>query len=1670
MMFKKLFLNQNAISTVSFEKGAVFTSSYTEDRKHKNSNKFSIFIALIFAFAFSQPVFASVNEKAELIQIIKNNPTSLAELKEFSPSAISKDPQQYIHVLEKIIFFWGDPAQHVDAQLLRNLLPPADREKVERMYKEGKFGFTKESEELLRHRYPRSLGIGMRLGLDSYNHFRAHNPAPIGMRYKMTHTIKGFPLEALIFYAAIGASMWTKDLAPTFATFNPNVQNGREDPRWVDNWVHEFTSPIGIFSFLAFVMVSQATQHVYTKGTSRIAMRSLKSRLTEIIHKDGTKTWRYELPRSPSHKTMKFFGLLGGQLGMALGMTASNIIHEFWNFVTINPSFKQCWDKDMRLLNNQQSALACDMAFEEGVRTAWSWAPMIGSMLTASIISGQLVSRTIMSYKARKAFRRLSHLVFGWNPAGRVGKVLLNTPIAQWFSRNNIFPRLVHLWAFMETDQRLTRPLFDKYVTEGMKARQVVRGLGPVTYKVWGAFDKGWGVKGGMANFIKYHDVDYSTPALSCEETTEEEECQYHPSILSMHKTASVFDQWRSFKMQMAQMAHQNWISHVSNTLGLFDLSKDFYKDLFEAKENQSSKLNQVSYFGNKVHESQALVVIQKMRNMITDYIGDRDSHAYKDNPLPSEGLISLSPSRFLKTKDQLRKIVPQGEGTQDLLILRSLFDVVDLNIAQESSVQEPSELDKDLNTWDQALKPLYGSAWEKAKAMETKRITKQTEQTLAEEMEWFKQYQKKLSIEQYFVDLNKLIQTTKATAKEQKEKGKGYETQTFNISIIDEYGEIVEQKIENCAMVLCGFSAELEKQVEQYVQQKVTDLKAILSAESPEELFTQQQQAELALTDHYQRILSTINAQKRSIINFHNTEHSLSSDYNLNTLFDNWLSFVKEEKDTFFAHAGAVIKKWETKRMEIATAMFESLKQNLLIATAIEVRKHLRDKALAAGLEYLHHIVHQKTAQNSKLRGHLASVVLTEKEKEYRKTVSRLLALIEKTKTGTSSLTEQEQEELGLLSVIVRAEDKERIAYIAELKEKQAKGQSVNSRLIKKQEEQLKQTSMPAEVHKVFYFLGDDIWAQLYEYGAQLKPLSEGMNTIVGINNRVEKIEEAYREDYHPKSINSLKTKGVMDFLLVSTLCGPSLETLSLETNKNMTPETYATSFDQGSNNISIADYSQQLEEDFEERRKKLVLKDEDKSIMEKAEDILNEDIPVFERAMSGQDFAFHPPRMTNMNEEDRQAICSHYQTVDNIYDSPFKVRDKEYTSLLQVAKDHIGNPSISSSSDFDHWWENNVSAYQNIFKQTADLEHHYVVQDRFIKSFFQNDINTSATLTSATLQSEWAYDLRQTESQVLDNTPESCLSPKEQNSRFVSVWDKMACFSKKWFSYNGDKVERPVPSIGIVPRNKQHYGSVNSSSQEKEYELNLPKGFFHNVYFEAHFWADVILHFAKKRKKHWMELGWSWDSADDPFMNQNKLESGLQNLIHQFKVDPACLSSEEEMEQANKIIACKKWSQDYIARGGALTNMIFERGWDSIEKSQKEILCDDSSEAPSSLEHFWQILCQDVAGDGLNMDMISIVHGSQQQLEGSNKYAYLENNLNKLAFFTKNSDRPDGIERPEVAPLPDQIINYALLRLYQLREQAHMQALTVVRYISEHPDFKARQLHYHLLSAMNP
>ena len=1479
--------------------------------------KWAICWALILTSGVS---LANKNELVDnIIKESKNNPTPSEELNNFKPSKITIE---HIYALEKIMFFSLDPAQKADAGLLRKFKPQGDMQDLQRKIQEGKI---------------RSI--------EDYNQHRRSNPISTSFSQRMGGAIKGFPLETVIFYAAIGASMWTKDLAPRFATLNPGVQNGREDPQWVDTWVHEFTSPIGLFSFLCFVLTSNVTQYAYTQainsrwaktsaqfigaGSRMVGIRGIKGQLSWTRRSRAgltiTKTGKlqYRFPRM----MIGTLGALGGQLGMALGMTASNIVHEIHNFTVFNPNFKECWDEELIAINSENSALACDMAFEEGVRNVWSWAPMIGSLLTASLISHQLVSFSRLGLRklGQKAKnKKWIQVAVNFVPQVRGLKWAFHNPLTRWLRKHNVFFRLLHLTAFMETDQRLTTPLFDTWWTEPMKAQETVSGVGHYTNTIWGAVDKGWGVKGGMENFIKYHDVDYSTPYRTCEDE-DEKECHYHESILSMHKTASYFDQWRGYKMQMASFAHQNWMSYVLKGLGAFNLSRDFYQELFVSKEYLSSPLHQIYYFG-EYPEPQALLAIQEIKKQIDNHLAGRGGNTDHQYPL-KQSVISLSPSRFLKSPEQIQAIRTDNTDEISLLILKNLFSVADLNISLDSYESQKYE-------WDQKLKQVYGSEWEQALTEETKRMNEQKRS----EKQWVL---KNLGSQKIALENARWDQDQQKWIVEWNDQ-------------IHPFSELELQEANN----------ELENRINDLWNEH-SDLRADLS---------------------------------------------------------------------------------------------------------VEVYRNLKNRALSAGLEYLRTIVQQKVRIQK--ANFLPTNALLTKGPEYSNLAKKLLALKDKETNGTSetSLTSEEKAEMVLLSMLLSKSAVDRIDYIVALQgEQQQTGQDIEENWdakdsalmaqkrselnrihnkISVQMDRLNQINLvptgegviPPEAAQAFHRLGgENIFAKLYAVSAQIKPLAEGRMLITQTNQMESSKKETYSiENYQPERVNLLKTPSALDFLLVSAVCGPDLTKKA-----NLAVSDGAFRMAQG-----MITHSEELNDRL--KNPEDILTDEDKSLMEKAQDLLGEDVPVFQKFVAGQAFHFYPPRMTNMKEEDRQAICGHFPVVGNIYDSSFKVGGKEYFSLLEVVKDHIGTEKISSAEEFDKWWEANMIPYQDIFEKTADFEHQYVVQGRFIKSFFQEETNNSAVM-----KSPLADSLKNTSGSI---SKEGTNSAQETSWDFL--WDSFSYFSKKWFTDEGIQIEGSKDGIPFwMVENRGILTPEWTKSPLKHYKVHQPKGFFRNTYFEAHYWADIILHFAKKRKAHWVQQGWDTD-LDDILINIPELELGLKDLIEQFKVPANCLGSEADLKKGDKIKACINWSKKYVSLNGE--NPI---SWDKVMSppSQEEPRsCDDEWSEPqeSPLKSFWQNLCQ--VSDSLYIVFDEISKQAQLKTDPKDPLKkYVENNINSKAFWTKPTDKP-APNKPKliIAPLPDQIINYALWRLYQLRSGAHYQALMVVQHISEQTDLNEQKL----------
>ncbi|MYE07246.1 MAG: hypothetical protein F4X95_00595, partial [Oligoflexia bacterium] len=242
------------------------------------------------------------------------------------------------------------------------------------------------------------------------------------------HQLKGFGPEAAIFYAAIGGNMAIGSYV------NSITKGGRSDPRWMENLLYEMTSPVGVFSFFCFVMVSGQVNLLYSRLLSpgwdaRFKRGPFKGRriiktnpwfspgklsgYLDALRLDATLhrvVKRYGGPGVPHNRvstTLKYhnarfgplspnFGLFfAGPLGMSAGMLASNIVHELDYIRLYNPHVGPCWDSftgKEGTIDSEDGKLHCDLFWDKMGSTILSWAPGLASLVTASVLSHAAVN------------------------------------------------------------------------------------------------------------------------------------------------------------------------------------------------------------------------------------------------------------------------------------------------------------------------------------------------------------------------------------------------------------------------------------------------------------------------------------------------------------------------------------------------------------------------------------------------------------------------------------------------------------------------------------------------------------------------------------------------------------------------------------------------------------------------------------------------------------------------------------------------------------------------------------------------------------------------------------------------------------------------------------------------------------------------------------------------------------------------------------------------------------------------------------------------------------------------------------------------------------------------------------------------------------------------------
>ena len=402
-----------------------------------------------------------------------------------------------------------------------------------------------------------------------------------GPMAKIQHQTRHFPAEAIVFYSAIGATMFTQ------AYYESRLMDGRTTPDWVSGLYHELTSPVGLFSFYCFLLASGQTGMLAAKGL-RLEKRIDKLK-KQRLKEAGKITPAFLKEHKKALRQLSWHSTWANQLGLAIGIMASSVVTEL-HYTIQKPSFKHCTDSlrspREQTLSSQNQELQCDLFWEELGSTASTWIPAVYSVVSASLISSKVMHWVQTGgRKVKGTIPFIKNLTFNMKEetqkkliATLAGKYLILPARTGAIKLTQGLMKFANLFLFMEIDQQITHKIFDPINKRG--------GFGAIHYLfgVRGASAVSGGHLGDLRNSIedftkKYLQMNPDEDTLNCEEN----ECEYHPVLTAAHQNAQQFSQLRTYLSMIPMGAYNNWLLYINNAIGSAIAAEDIYTSLVSA-------------------------------------------------------------------------------------------------------------------------------------------------------------------------------------------------------------------------------------------------------------------------------------------------------------------------------------------------------------------------------------------------------------------------------------------------------------------------------------------------------------------------------------------------------------------------------------------------------------------------------------------------------------------------------------------------------------------------------------------------------------------------------------------------------------------------------------------------------------------------------------------------------------------------------------------------------------------------------------------------------------------------------------------------------------------------------------------------------------------------------
>ena len=1422
------------------------------------------------------------------------------------------------------------------------------------------------------------------------------------------HQLKGFGPEAAIFYAAIGGNMVISSY------MNSIMKGGRSDPIWMENLLHEVTSPIGIFSFFCFVMVSGQTNLLYSRWLSPgwnvtfkrgplkgrqiikvsplFSSELLKDRL-DALRRDATFNrvigkYGYRSGITPDSlkdrlnahgitSASRFSGwrryqgarlvpklalFPAGPLGMSAGMMASNAIHELYYVFSHNPHFSPCMDRIWgreTTIDSEDGRLHCDLFWDGMGSTIISWAPGLASLVTASVLSHAAVNAAYGL--AGGTIKGARHL--GARPA-QVSKNILKS----WGKRAGVrvpWSMLVNGASFIPTPATTGVKVGAKGVwaftksIAGWVKRQI---LPPGMKMVGGKMVPSGGVGFRFINLLAFmltdtwvtHDF-YSaiwTETIKAGDVSDGMRDFITYNSVDSDTPAKICD-----SEDGSDCEYHESIFSAHETALTFDRWRQFrLEKAMAAHHNWFKYVSSTTGSFEEIHNVYKLLFQAKR---------DRNTfHAVKYfSDVSEEGLFSQDAS-YIPKAGTARSVFEEMISQIDEHLKGGSVDIPNpANVSLDVVSVSPSHFLKpetNVNINDEDRLFVLGSLFsvvDSRVSLEPFYGDKWEEALRQEEGKIYKYENPDTVVGEHFSQLEKVTKRLKDKILNSVSKGTlRRDILSFvvvNTRCISSKGATTDMDVPPPEITNCVSETEIEE-AEQEIREVIRHIPLHLLVSDSNCAF---------VSDRCVFNTSVNELVANSILN--------DIDSYITEALSQAIEFLSRRIEDLPIHFNG-----ETKLNDYVNQVVSDGKNAALYEKYEVLHRNLysmvaREEGLNSILEITaDHFVRHSESFVAFYFDEWITWIQSERDK----------ILSQGTLVDGTSVTEKAKNRLRKK---VLSAGLEYLNEIVELEQMKYRGRRLPYASIELKD---KIKDLPPELLSVYNGLGtDNIFAQLYaktfvrkETTAQeiFQPSTEAPTDVTV--NSTEMTAELTKTEASTNSIEGRdqsyiqmkpEAQGMYKVIDGNELYQAKEEIYDVNYHPDRLRMLRTTGFMDFVIASAVCGPDPKEVKELTEEQMADLLTDKDKPL----EDVMDS-VPVFGSFISGVDwiagsgssYAFYPPRITTLDEKTRLVICSGAYNrgsgiVEDLYDGHFPVGDKVYSNLLHLVLDHIGfkdgETEIASMEEFDRWWFEKIVPYMAFFSEAADREYKRIVRHDFMGPLFMTDVEEVGMASYLHTDSSNIHDAKFSD---------------------ASEWDHISNLSKTWFGKHTRLYNGYDSRVGVV-------------RPLATYNVNLPKGVFQNMHFEVLYWSDMILHFARKR--------------NIPEERMEKLKEGLKEFAAEFNVSE-CSVVEIECQ--------KEWADKFLEEGG-------------------------------SLQHLSNLLAVNIGGAlDINIKiLVDRVHPDIVPLSGEEQK---EQRRQAISAF-KCEPGTVGCD------LPLQLLNFSVIRLNQILREATNYS-NQVGYISEHPD----------------